>query len=307
MVRYDLPPLMVASLIIIFNSSVIHLVRTRANLQTNTNFLLSSLALSDLLTGLVSIPLHVSCDVIRRTPICIASQLALRFTSISTVSHLFVVTLDRYIGIKHSLRYQSLVTRRRSLEALTFVWASSLAASLIQLSWIRVERENVDDEYDDDVVRHEIRYDVTSLVLYVMVPFAFMSFAYADIFREILRQYRHIRQFNSPAGLDTKRKTYREWKTVATFVAMVTVFLVCWLPYFIVRLQYNLGSRFFQLPHSVEYIFIYSRFCTPLLNPCIYVLGKHDFRQAISASKRRLVIRFRSHSFPSSSVKTTTV
>lgn len=303
--RYHVPPVLVGLVIIGLNGWVIYLVKTHPNLQTNMNMLLSSLALSDLLAGLLSIPLHVSCDIIRETQVCVASQLALRFTSVSTVSHLLAITIDRYIGIKHSLRYNDVVTKRRILITSLFIWSSSIFASVIQLAWIDYGREDIDEE-NDDAIKHEIRYDVTLLVLYVLLPFIIMTIVYVDIFLAILRQYRHIKQYNSPGWLETKRKTHQEWKAVAIFSIMLVVFLVCWLPFFTVRLQHNLGSDFYDLSHNMEYVFMYLRFFTSMFNPCMYILCKRDFRQAISASRRSLFIRLRSNSFHSS-VKTTTV
>ena len=302
---YHIPPLLLSLLIICLNAWAIFLVKTQVNLQTNMNFLLSSLAFSDLLTGLLSIPLHVSCDVIRETPVCVASQLMLRFTSVSTVFHLLAITIDRYIGVKHSLRYNAVVTKRRVFMTSAFIWSSSIFTSLIQLAWIDYGRDGVDDE-NDGIIEHEIRYDITLLVLYVAIPFLIMVIVYVDIFLEILRQFRHIKKYNSPGWLETKRRTNREWKAVLIFSMMLIVFLACWMPYFSVRLQYNLGNDFFELSHTMEYIFIYLRFFTSVFNPCVYILGKRDFRQAITASKRSLFTRIRSNSLHSS-VKTTTV
>jgi len=302
---YHVPPLVFALVIIGLNGWVLYLVKTRPNLQSNMNLLLCSLALSDLLTGLISIPLHVSCDIIRQTSICVPSQLALRFTSVSTVSHLLMITVDRHIGIKHSLRYNALVTKKRVLITSVLIWSSSIFASLIQLAWIDYNRDDLEEE-NDDVMKHEIRYDVTSLVLYVVLPFIVMTTIYVDIFLEILRQYRHIKQYSSPGWAETKKRTHHEWKAVAIFSVMLLMFIICWLPFFTVRLQHNLGSDFYYLPSVVEYVFLYLRFFTSVFNPCIYVFGKRDFRQAISISKQKFMTRLRSSSFHSS-LKTTNV
>lgn len=304
--RYHIPPLVIALFIIGLNGWVIFLVKAHSNLKTNMNVLLSSLAFSDLLTGLLSIPLHVSCDVIRKTAICVASQVALRFTSVSTVSHLLAITIDRYIGIKHSLRYNAVVTNQRIIFALSFIWSSSVFVSLIQLGWIDYKREDIDEE-NDEVMKHEIRYDVTSLVMFFFLPFFIMVFVYVDMFLVILRQYQHIRHYNSPGWLETKRKTHQEWKAVAIFSIMLLMFLACWLPFFTVRLQHNLGDDFYDMSPTLEYIFIYLRFFTSLLNPIIYILGKRDFREAIIASKKRFFNSLRRSNSFHSSVKTTTV
>ncbi|XP_022792415.1 alpha-2Db adrenergic receptor-like [Stylophora pistillata] len=303
--RYHIPPIAVAVVIIGLNGWVLYLVKTKPNLQSSMNFLLCSLALSDLLTGSLSIPLHVCCDVTWKTNICVASQLFMRFTSVSTVMHLLAITMDRYLGIKHALRYNALVTKNRVIVTSVFIWSSSIFASLIQLAWINYGRDDVDEE-DEDLTKHEIRYDVTNLVLYVVIPFVVMTIVYVTIFFEILRHYRNIKQYNSPGWAETKKRTHHEWKAVAIFSIMLFVFIVCWLPFFTIRLQYNLGKKLFELPHSTEYVFVYLRFFTSFFNPFMYIFGKRDFRQAINFSRRSLFTRFHSSSYHSS-MKTTTV
>jgi len=302
---YHIPPLICAVIIIGLNAWAISLVKTFSNLQTNMNLLLSSLAFSDLLTGLLSIPSQVACDIIRETPVCVASQLMMRFTSVSTISHLLAITIDRHIGVKHSLRYNVVVTKRRVFITSAFIWCSSIFTSLIQLAWINYKREDVDEE-DDDIIKHEIRYDVTWLILYFLLPFVIMTVVYADIFMAILRQYRHIKRYNNPGWLETKRRTHGEWRAVIIFSIMLLVFVICWLPFFALRLHYNLGYHIFEISPILVYLFIYLRFFTSIFNPCAFILAKRDFRQAISASRRILFTRLRSNSLHSS-VKTTTV
>lgn len=303
--RYHIPPIAVAIVIIGLNGLVLYLVKTRHNLQSSMNFLLCSLALSDLLTGSLSIPLHVGCDVTWKTKICVASQLFMRFTSVSTVMHLLAITMDRYLGIKHALRYNALVTKYRVIVTSVLIWSSSIFSSLIQLAWINYGRDDVDEE-DEDLTKHEIRYDVTNLVLYIAIPFVVMTIVYINIFIEILRQYRNIKQYNSPGWTETKKRTHHEWKAVAIFSIMLLVFIICWLPFFTTRLQHNLGKKLFELPLSSEYIFVYLRFFTSFFNPCMYIFGKRDFRQALSLSRRGLFTRFHSSSHHSS-LKTTMV
>ena len=103
--KYDIVPIFLALLVILVNTWVLVLVLRKKSLRTVTNLLLCSLASSDLLTGVFSIPLYVACNIVRDAPVCISSDQFLRFTSVSTVSHLFAVTLDQYLAILHSLRY----------------------------------------------------------------------------------------------------------------------------------------------------------------------------------------------------------
>ncbi|EDO45061.1 predicted protein, partial [Nematostella vectensis] len=123
--------LVLAVFIIIVNTWVLVLFSKKLSLRNITNTVLCSLAVSDMLTGYLSIPMFVVCNVIRNTPTCIMSDVFLRFTSISTVAHLLAVTVDRYLAIMHALRYHMIVTRRRAYIVLFLIWVTSVFMSLV--------------------------------------------------------------------------------------------------------------------------------------------------------------------------------
>ena len=93
--KEDIPPITLGLLIIFANGLVLVLVARKKHLRTITNLLLCSLVFSDLLTGLVSIPLYMTCNILRQSAVCISDDLMLRFTSVSIVCHLVAVSSDR--------------------------------------------------------------------------------------------------------------------------------------------------------------------------------------------------------------------
>ena len=94
--KADVVPLVLALLIVFINTFVVVLIFRKKYLRTNTNLLLWSLAMSDLLTGVVSVPLFITCNIIRQSAICIMEEQMSRFISASIVCHLMSVTIDRY-------------------------------------------------------------------------------------------------------------------------------------------------------------------------------------------------------------------
>ena len=94
--KADVVPLVLALLIVFINTFVLVLIFRKKYLRTNTNLLLWSLAMSDLLTGVVSVPLFITCNIIRQSAICIMEEQMSRFISASIVCHLMSVTMDRY-------------------------------------------------------------------------------------------------------------------------------------------------------------------------------------------------------------------
>ena len=287
----DIFPIVLSLFIVIINSLVLIMVAKRRSLRAiPTNIILASLALSDLLTGLLSIPLFIICNIIRQENICYAATLVLRFTSVSTVLHLVLATVDRYLVIIHALRYYSLVTKKRVYAAIAFVWSTAVFMSLIQATWMTPDTMGIDGNPPEHVKIKEIRYDIFCLVALFGLPLCFMAFTYGRIVLVVLQQRRNIQKNSVPGWQETRKRNRREWKAVTIFAIMLLLYVVCWLPYFILRLQHNIGSQLFELPHVVEYVLVYLRFATSLLNPCLYIFGKQDFRMTLelcTKTKRR--------------------
>lgn len=94
-VMEDIPPITIGIFILLANGLALILFARNRFLRTTTNLLLFSLASSDLLTGLISIPLFMTCNILRQSALCIADDQMLRFTSVSIVCHLAAVSVDR--------------------------------------------------------------------------------------------------------------------------------------------------------------------------------------------------------------------
>ena len=99
----DIPSIVLAVLVVIINGLVLLLLAKKKHLRSITNLLLCSLASSDLLTGVVAVPMFITCNVIRQSAVCLAEEEMSRFISASIVCHLMAVTTDRWV-IGHKRR-----------------------------------------------------------------------------------------------------------------------------------------------------------------------------------------------------------
>lgn len=99
----DIPSIVLAVLVVIINGLVLLLLAKKKHLRSITNLLLCSLASSDLLTGVVAVPMFITCNIIRQSVVCLAEEEMSRFISASIVCHLMAVTTDRWV-IDHKRR-----------------------------------------------------------------------------------------------------------------------------------------------------------------------------------------------------------
>ena len=259
--------------IIAINGLVIYLVLTREYLKTVTNFCLASLAISDMLSGLYAIPLIIACGTYGDINICIAMDLGQRFLSISTVLHLLLITLERYITIVFSVMCTTSVMSKKScLAVLLVVWILSLCASLAQLSFM--------DQEAQEPSKNHIIYDTFCLGLLAVFPVVVMGVAYIHIFYTLRRHIEAIkRNVSHLSSQSMQRNARKKRKALLIYGAMICVFIVAWFNYFFNSLQEDLGNKT-GIPFWADVILLLLRFSTGFLNPLLYTFLKQDFKRA---------------------------
>ena len=90
-------------------------------MKTKSNIALACLSSTDAVMGVIGQPLLVSWVIAELqgntfSTYCVRIQLArmaLRVLGVASLFHLAMVNVERYIAIKHSLRYETLVTETR--------------------------------------------------------------------------------------------------------------------------------------------------------------------------------------------------
>lgn len=264
-------------LIICANSLVFQLFATTRYLRTKTNYCLASLAVSDFMSGCVSLPLVLVCSTTFSDHVCTSMDLFHRFQSISTILHLLVATCERYFKIKRPFKYNILVTKQRVVILLAGVWIFSLSASLIQLTWIiqNLEKEMVD--------RLDVGYAAFGLVVLAFVPFFVIACIDGHIFYFIHKEKKMRRALTQGTVLKKQERLKRKQndsKALIIYAVMTVTFVLGWFPYFIMSLLQDLD---YFVHSTVQIILLFLKLSTALINPLLYTFFKTDFRKALQA------------------------
>ena len=271
---------LISLMIVVVNGVVIFLIHKKKSLRTLTNMFLTSLALSDLMAGLVGIPLLVICLVRDKHEVCVCSAYFYRFTAISSVCHVLLIACDRYIFIVHYMKHHSLVTKRRAIVAIISVWLLSLASSLVQLSWYIFHGVAVTEnkEVTED---HNKRYSLACIVLFFAVPLLLICYIYGRIFYISFKRNKRDRQLNKNLQQPC-RSLLHEWRGRSVLLITVMIFAGFWLPYFLtVFYDHMEPSEDLSMPFWAQRLLLFVGFIPPILNPTLCTLAKKDFRRAL--------------------------
>ncbi|TNN27841.1 5-hydroxytryptamine receptor 1D [Liparis tanakae] len=125
------------------NAFVIAAIALTRKLHTPANFLIGSLAVTDLLVSLVVMPVSAVYTVGRTWALGRAACAAWLSSDIAlctaSILHLCAIALDRYWAVTAALEYGRRRTVRRAAAMVAAVWAVSVAISVPPLFWRRAK------------------------------------------------------------------------------------------------------------------------------------------------------------------------
>ena len=288
---YDSSLVVLASCIVATNVLVVLLFVRKDYLRTKTNCILVSLALSDFMTGFLSIPLYLLCSLTNgdgRTAVCLASAAFYRCIAVLTMTHILVVTLERYIAVIYPMRYYRIVTKRRVSIVIIIVWLFSVFFAVIQLTWLDLSSHNI--KKIGDKWKFDRPYQITGLVLCFTLPLFIMIFCYTRMFLVIRRQVKNIRKQVEMVKDPRNQSIASDKRALVIFASMLGIFVVCWLSWYLILIQVTLGKNVI-MPEKLADVLDFLRFATSLINPLLYTFLKHDFRRATVSACQCLVKR----------------
>ncbi|XP_037678960.1 histamine H2 receptor [Choloepus didactylus] len=250
-------------------------------LRSLTNCFIVSLAITDLLLGLLVLPFsaiyQLSCTWSFGSIFCnIYTSLDVMLCTAS-ILNLFMISLDRYCAVTDPLRYPVLVTPMRVAISLVLIWVISITLSFlsIHLGWNSRNETNWDNHptLKCKVQVNEAYGLVDGLVTFYL-PLLIMCVTYYRIFKIARDQAKRINHIGS-----WKAVTIKEHKATVTLAAVMGAFIVCWFPYFTVFVYR--GLRGDDVINEVfEAVVLWLGYANSALNPILYAALNRDFRTA---------------------------
>ncbi|XP_009303901.2 trace amine-associated receptor 13c-like [Danio rerio] len=215
-------------------------------LHTPTNMIILSLAVNDLLVGLV-----MPIEAIRLIETCwyfgdTFCGLYLLFVSLllaTSIGNLVLIAVDRYVAVCHPLLYPQKITITKTLMSICLSWACSSAyiiAILINNSYFDTSHRK-DKCYGECLLMITFSWFVTDLFMSFIFPCTLIMMLYLRIFYVVHQQVKVINSLMKHGKClkegSVKRKS--ESKAALTLGIIVSVYLLCYIPYCICSLTVN--------------------------------------------------------------------
>ena len=250
----------------VLNALIMVAVKTKNQVRTKSNIALACLSSTDAVMGVIGLPLFSSwlivelqgntfgmhCELIGFT------RTSLRLLTIASLLHLAIVNVERYIAIKHSLRYEIIVTEARLNGVSALLWTITLLLTFL-------------------TGNNYVQYDIglTSLCI------ASIYSCQVVLYYETRRHEKKIAL--QQVSVEAREKFLREKKALKQTTTVIFFLIICYLPIIISRVFIStfvvlnsVNSVYFV--HFTGVFFVISN---SLLNPIIHCVRMKKFRLAL--------------------------
>ena len=271
-----------SSTTIALNVITIQALRKTRSLSKTLKTLLLGLAVSDLGVGLLVQPLYIATLVMRIDQStlfgwsvqCISYIFGLLGYVFSSASFfgIFALTVDRFLAIHLHLRYQEVVTYKRTVALVISIWVLSSALSVLALK-VNLEK-----------VLSSVNGIIGSVCLIITGTLCCKMHAVVRRHRNEINLSLQVQKVAQNGKLVNDARLKKT--TLATFYVYI-LFLGCYVPFFCVRAASIISGESVLRQHLFHY-FLTLMYLNSSLNPLIYCWKMRNIRQAVMSVLRNI-------------------
>ncbi|XP_071361533.1 trace amine-associated receptor 8a-like [Trachinotus anak] len=250
-------------------------------LQTPTNLLLLSLAVSDFFVGLVMFfqIMLIGCWFLGDLMCVLYQYLAYIITSAS-VGTMVLISVDRYVAICDPLHYSTKVTKKRVQICVCLCWIGSVVFIGLMLKENLEQPGSYNSCSGECVVVGNYIAGLADLIFSFIAPVIVIVALYMRVFMVAVSQARAMRSHIVAVTLQgsvTVQKS--ELKAARTLGVVVVAFIICLCPYYIYIIVLTAQDILISASSAVFVICLF--YFNSCLNPLIYAFFYPWFRKCL--------------------------
>ncbi|XP_050976782.1 trace amine-associated receptor 13c-like [Labeo rohita] len=242
-------------------------------LHTPTNLLILSLAVADMLIGFV-----MPIEATRLIQMCwhFGGTFCLHYLTFLTVlfsaslSNLVLIAVDRFVAVCQPLQYPQKITMTKTLISICLGWVCS---STYNTAFV-INNRNLDTSERTDAMI-SFAWRITDLFLAFIFPCIMIITLYMRIFFVVHQQVKVINSLmkSGKCVMEGSVRRKSESKAALTLGIIVTVYLLCYIPYYICSIS--------VISSTTKNILAWVMYTNSGLNPLIYALFYPWFRKTV--------------------------
>ncbi|XP_070296612.1 trace amine-associated receptor 13c-like [Salvelinus sp. IW2-2015] len=261
---------LISAVTVFLNVLVIISISHFKQLHTPTNLLILSLAVSDLLVGLIVIPVMTvaimeSCWGFGKYFCLFHIYIDFLCTSLS-LGNLVLISIDRYVAVCDPLLYHTRITIRRIMCCISITWCCCIIYDAVIIkNFVNVQIPS--RCLTECLIVEGLTWgNIIDVIITMIVPCSIIITLYVNIFVVARSQARKVfsKEAVSVSGVKTVQANKSERKAAKTLSIVVFTYFICWIPcLFIFLFLYVLGDNLSLFIRFVPLV-------NSLMNPIIY-------------------------------------
>ncbi|XP_051766719.1 trace amine-associated receptor 13c-like [Ctenopharyngodon idella] len=253
-------------------------------LHTPTNLIILSLAMADLLIGLIVMPIEANrlidmCWYFGDT-FCGLFMIIMGLLGSTSISNLVLIAVDRYVAVCHPLLYPQKITMTKTLVSICLCWFFSSAyntAFIISNKYFDPS-SRTDECYGECTLTVSFTFRVIDEIYSFLLPCTVIITAYLRIFYVVNQQVKVINSMmkSGKCVMESSVRRKSESKAALTLGIIVTAYLLCFIPYYILSL---IGTT--VISSTTMTFLLWTLYINTGLNPLIYALFYSWFKISV--------------------------
>ena len=261
-------PLMLIS--ILGNALVLAAIIRTPSIRSTHMIMLCSLAVSDLLVGLIAQPIYIAEQLTRVDHVSVMIGYSLCGVSLLTIT---AITVDRFLALHYHMRYVTLVTESRVKYTLIVIWLLSFVHSGIDF-W-------------------NTRVHMFTVGLVIVICLLISSFSYITIYRIVRRhqlqifvQQQAVQSFDAENNLEIMGLKRSALNSFVFYIA----FIICYLPLYVFLTLHGLSVKDWQTEWGFA---VTAVFMNSSINPFLYCWRLRELCTAVVETARQMLCKQR--------------
>ena len=228
--------------------------------------MLCSLAVSDLLVGLISQPLYIASELSKESSL-VAAMITIGFyfclVSLATVT---AISVDRYMALHYHMRYATLVTHSRVRCTLVIIWIISFLVNSVY--FFNIKR-----------LYRMISCVISGILLLIS------TFSYFRIYLIVRRHHSQIHAQQQAISAENGAHMMRlKQSALNTFVFYIAL-IACYFPIYIILILYGTSNKKWQPEWNFATTLV---FMNSAINPFLYCWRLRELRVAVVKTARQM-------------------
>ncbi|XP_067289612.1 trace amine-associated receptor 13c-like [Pseudorasbora parva] len=253
-------------------------------LHTPTNLIILSLAVADMLIGLIVMPVDAiklieTCWYFGET-LCDPFMIIMGLLISTSICNLVLIAVDRYVAVCHPLLYPQTITTTKTVISICLSWFCSstynIGFSINGRYFASSQRSNVC--YGMCYLVISFSWTYIDLIFSFLLPCTLIIILYLRIFYVAHQQVKLLNSMMKSGKCVTEGSGRRqsERKAAMTLGIIVTAYLLCYIPYYILSVTGTTENSSTTLTFLIWTLYVNSS-----LNPLVYALFYSWFKISV--------------------------